>query len=77
MSENKVSEPTASERLSIILKHYDSILEYYGSDTGIKMARKHIGWYSSGLQNSSEFRVRVNNIIDSTEVKENIIDFFS
>lgn len=41
------------------------------------MARKHIGWYSSGLQNSSEFRVRVNNIIDSTEVKENIIDFFS
>lgn len=77
LSGNKVSEPTASERLSIILKHYDSILEYYGSDTGIKMARKHIGWYSSGLQNSSEFRVRVNNIIDSTEVKENIIDFFS
>lgn len=42
LSGNKVSEPTALERLSIILKHYDSILEYYGSDTGIKMAPANI-----------------------------------
>ncbi len=76
LSGSETSEPTASERLSIILEHYDNILEYYGNDTGIKMARKHIGWYSSGLQGSSEFRVRVNNMTDSTEVKENIIGFF-
>ncbi|SRR6266550_4901898 len=76
LSGSETSEPTASERLSIILEHYDNILEYYGNDTGIKMARKHIGWYSSGLQSSSEFRMRVNNMTDSTEVKENIIGFF-
>ncbi|MGL9725869.1 MAG: tRNA-dihydrouridine synthase [Wolbachia sp.] len=71
LSGNKVSEPTASERLNIILKHYDDILEYYGNDIGIKMARKHTGWYSSGLKNSSEFRVKINNMTDSTKVKEN------
>lgn len=77
LSGGEISEPTTSEILNIILEHYDSILEYYGNDTGIKMARKHIGWYSSGFKNSSEFRVRVNNMTDSMEVKENIISFFS
>ncbi|WP_246210289.1 tRNA dihydrouridine synthase DusB, partial [Wolbachia endosymbiont of Atemnus politus] len=77
ISGSEISEPTASERLSIILEHYDSILEYDGNDTGIKMARKHIGWYSSGFKNSSEFRVRVNNMTDSMEVKENMVSFFN
>jgi tRNA-dihydrouridine synthase B len=77
LSGDEISEPTASERLSVILEHYNSILEYYGNDTGIKMTHKYIGWYSSGFKNSSEFRVRVNNITDSMEVKENIVSFFS
>nr|WP_083848116.1 tRNA dihydrouridine synthase DusB [Wolbachia endosymbiont of Onchocerca ochengi] len=77
ISGSKISEPTALEKLSIILEHYDSVLEYYGKDTGMKIARKHIGWYSIGLKNSSEFRMRINNMTDSMEVKENIVSFFS
>ncbi len=77
ISGSKISEPTALEKLSIILEHYDSVLEYYGNDIGMKIARKHIGWYSIGLKNSSEFRMRVNNMTDSMEVKENIVSFFS
>ncbi|WP_044104034.1 tRNA dihydrouridine synthase DusB [Wolbachia endosymbiont of Onchocerca volvulus] len=77
ISGNKISEPTALEKLSIILEYYDSVLEYYGKDTGMKIARKHIGWYSIGLKNSSEFRMRINNMTDSMEVKENIVSFFS
>lgn len=74
---SEISEPLHSEKLHIILEHYDSILEYYGNDTGIKMARKHIGWYSGGFKNSSEFRVKINNTTDIEEVKANIISFFS
>ncbi len=77
ISGSKISEPTALEKLSIILEHYDSVLEYYGKDTGMKIARKHIGWDSIGLKNSSEFRMRINNMTDSMEVKENIVSFFS
>ncbi|MDF0607323.1 tRNA dihydrouridine synthase DusB [Wolbachia endosymbiont of Onchocerca gibsoni] len=77
ISGSKISEPTALEKLSIILEHYDSVLEYYGNDIGMKIARKHIGWYSIGLKNSSEFRMRINNMTDSMEVKENIVSFFS
>jgi tRNA-dihydrouridine synthase B len=73
---DEVSEPSQSEKLNIIIEHYDSMIEYYGDDIGIKIARKHIGWYSRGFDGSSEFRVRINNMTNKTEVKENVIDFF-
>jgi len=73
----KISELSSLEKLNVIIEHYDSILEYYGNDPGVKMARKHIGWYSSGLKGSSDFRVKINNMTDKTEVRKNIVDFFS
>ncbi|QKX00766.1 tRNA dihydrouridine synthase DusB [Wolbachia endosymbiont of Dipetalonema caudispina] len=77
MNGRKVSEPTSLEKLSIILEHYNSILEYYGKEIGIKIAKKHICWYSNRLKNSAEFRMKINNMVDSIEIKENIINFFS
>jgi tRNA-dihydrouridine synthase B len=44
--------------LAIILEHYDSMLDHYGTP-GIKIARKHLGWYSKGLPKSAEFRSSV------------------
>ncbi|MCV3769136.1 MAG: tRNA dihydrouridine synthase DusB [Wolbachia pipientis] len=77
MNGRKVSEPTSLEKLSIILEHYNSILEYYGKEIGIKIAKKHICWYSNRLKNSAEFRMKINTMVDSIEIKENIINFFS
>jgi tRNA-dihydrouridine synthase B len=68
--------PSIAEQLSIILSHYEAILEYYGSTTGVPIARKHIGWYSSGLPNSAEFRGAVNLMNDHIAVKEKIIEFY-
>ncbi|WP_333023226.1 tRNA dihydrouridine synthase DusB [Wolbachia endosymbiont of Pentidionis agamae] len=73
---DEIFELSSLEKLNVILDHYDNILEYYGKDIGIKIARKHIGWYSNGLQCSSEFRVRINNMVDNMEIRENIINFF-
>ena len=77
LQRGEISELSSSEKLNIITEHYDSIIEYYGDEIGVKMARKHIGWYSSGIKGSSEFRVRINNMTNKTEVKENIINFFN
>jgi tRNA-dihydrouridine synthase B len=55
----KLSDPTLSEQLSILLEHYVGILSHYGSHAGIRIARKHIGWYSKGLPGSAEFRAEV------------------
>jgi tRNA-dihydrouridine synthase B len=40
----------------MILDHYDDILTFYGRDLGLRMARKHLGWYldEAGLPHARE-----------------------
>lgn len=73
----ELPEPSLSDQLNIILEHYDSMIEYYGYDGGMKLARKHIGWYSSGLYNSSDFRANINLIQDYKEARDTIISFYN
>jgi tRNA-dihydrouridine synthase B len=71
-----LADPTLEEQLKIVLEHYDAMLEYYGDETGIKMARKHLAWYSSGLQKSTEFRASINQLSDAKDVKDKIYTFY-
>ena len=54
----------------IILKHYDILEELYGKEKAVKDIRKHIIWYTSGLKNGKEVRVRVNEIDSKDKIKE-------
>ncbi|KJV99952.1 dihydrouridine synthase family protein [Orientia tsutsugamushi str. Sido] len=68
--------PSLIEQKQIILNHYESMLSYYGTEAGMKMARKHLGWYSKGLPNATEFRSKVTTITSVEQVKEIINQFF-
>jgi tRNA-dihydrouridine synthase B len=72
----KLADPGLEERLSIILAHYDEMLEHYGSDVGVKFARKHLGWYSSGMVAGAEFRNKMNRESNPDAVKGLVIRFF-
>lgn len=72
----KIPGPSIGEQKMILLAHYDEILHYHGFDLGIKMARKHLGWYSKGLSNSAEFRVRINQLLDVQGVRNAIYEFY-
>jgi tRNA-dihydrouridine synthase B len=37
--------PTGAELAALIVEHYDEMLAFYGLELGVKVARKHIGWY--------------------------------
>lgn len=69
-------DPTMNNKLAAILEHYDHMIEHYGEESGVRMARKHIGWYSSGLPSSAEFRFKVNQLDKAAEVKKRLEDFF-
>lgn len=69
-------DPSPAVQLEIILEHYNQMLEYYGEDTGMNMARKHLGWYSSGLPNSCEFRAMINQMENADDVKNKIMEFY-
>jgi len=52
-------DPSLAEQLAIVLEHIEAMLVHYGRDTGIKIARKHVGWYSKGLPGSADFRAEI------------------
>src|SRR5438552_10237014 len=40
-----IIEPDCAERLEIILAHFQDNLRFYGDELGLKVFRKHLGWY--------------------------------
>jgi tRNA-dihydrouridine synthase B len=73
----RLADPPLEQQLAIMLEHLEEMLVHYGSDTGTRMARKHIAWYSKGLPGSAEFRSEVNRLSDSGQVRQTILDFYS
>jgi len=72
----RVPDPDIASQMAIVLEHYEAILTHYGRDTGGRLARKHISWYSKGLQGSAEFRAAVNQTADTIKVKAMIRSFY-
>ena len=60
----------------IILHHLQLSLDHYGKDVGLKSFRKHLGWYSKSINNSNEFRSKINQCTDEIILKNLINDFF-
>ena len=55
----RLPDPPISEQYRILDEHYETMLAHYGAEPGMRVARKHIGWYSKGLPGSAEFRSAV------------------
>ena len=55
-------DPPVSEIREIMLGHLHRLYEFYGSGTGVFMARKHISWYSKGQPGGAAFRHEVNKL---------------
>jgi len=72
----RLPDPTLAAQLKMLLAHYDAMLTYYGSESGMRIGRKHIAWYSKGLYGSAEFRTRINHIGDPKSVIAATRDFY-
>ena len=70
-------EPTKQEKGKILLKHFNKIIEHYGEKYGIPIARKHIAWYSYGLNGSNDFRNQINQLKDIKIITNKIQEFFN
>ena len=70
------SAPSLAEQAVIFRDHIDGMLQFYGLYTGLRMARKHIGWYAAGRPGAAEFRAKVNNTMDAATVWDAVDRFF-
>ena len=73
----RLADPSIQRQMEIVLDHYDAIVSHYGATPGVKIARKHLGWYSKGLPNSAEFRQEVFQLDTPDAVKARIRAFYN
>ncbi len=69
-------EPSLAARKSVLLEHYAAMLSHYGNEPGLRLARKHLAWYTRGLPGSAEFRATVNQLDRLADVHALIDRFF-
>jgi tRNA-dihydrouridine synthase B len=59
-----------------LVRHYESIRAHFGEQAGVRLARKHVAWYSAGLRGSAAFRARMNRLDQASEVLALIDEFY-
>jgi len=69
-------EPPVLEVRDILLGHLKNLYEFYGEYTGVRMARKHISWYSKGQRHGAAFRKCVNNVETVKDQLNMVNEFF-
>jgi tRNA-dihydrouridine synthase B len=72
----RLSDPTLAEQYAVMMEHYRGMLELYGDEVGVRVARKHVGWYTKGLTGSAEFRNDTNRIDDAQKVLDELERFY-
>ncbi|MDR2239889.1 MAG: tRNA dihydrouridine synthase DusB [Zoogloeaceae bacterium] len=61
-SGEKLPPPRVSEIHHALRGHLAELYDFYGADTGVRVARKHISWYAKGLPDSARFRHAMNQL---------------
>jgi tRNA-dihydrouridine synthase B len=70
-------DPSMDEQYCLIMAQYDEMLDHYGPQIAVGVARKHIGWYTRGLHGSAEFRNAFNKESDPTTAKAMLREFYA
>jgi tRNA-dihydrouridine synthase B len=69
--------PTVDEIHQVMLEHLHDLYAFYGDLTGMRVARKHISWYTKGLSGSAAFRHNMNTLQTIDLQLQAINDFFA
>ena len=72
-----LTRPTNDEIHETTIEHVKDLYEFYGDNKGLRIARKHISWYTKGLKNSAYFRAAMNQIAKATQQIEFIEQYFN
>ncbi len=74
---NNSPPPPPTEIKSVMMEHYDMILSHYGEAQGMKIARKHMGWYVQEWDNIDSFRAIINTEQNPDNIRKSIKNLVS
>lgn len=70
-------DPSYRDQMNIVLEHYQGLIDLYGEIAGMRIARKHLTWYSERLNGGREFRSRIIRMEDYKHVIHEIKHFYT
>ncbi len=70
-----VPSPSLEKQYEIVMQHFRNTLDFYGTEHGLRIFRKHFCWYSNGMSGASSFREQINHL-DNIESIEKVVRFF-
>ncbi len=70
-------EPSIAEKLEVLTQHIQNVQQFYGDTMGVRIARKHVGWYVDKYDSDKRFRRAFNAIEDGENQIEALIAYFS
>jgi len=73
----KRPDPGLAQQQQIMMTHYHAMLAHFGREPGLRLARKHLAWYSRGLPNSAEFRSTMMRLSDVPAVEALVESFYT
>jgi tRNA-dihydrouridine synthase B len=73
----RLPPPEVTEIHRVLVAHLHDLYEFYGEYTGVRVARKHISWYTKGLAGSAAFRHGMNRLESSAEQLAAVDTFFA
>jgi tRNA-dihydrouridine synthase B len=73
----RLPEPTASEVCVILVEHLERLYTFYGEVMGVRIARKHLGWYARDRAENAAFRSVVNRAESAHEQLRLTRDYFA
>ncbi|MCR4298706.1 MAG: tRNA dihydrouridine synthase DusB [Gallionella sp.] len=68
--------PETAEIRQVLAGHVEELYNFYGEHTGLRVARKHISWYTKGLAGSAQFRHQMNQLESPAGQMAAVDDFF-
>ena len=71
-----LAAPPVGEVHRVLLKHVYDLYAFYGDQSGLRVARKHISWYTKGLAGSATFRHHMNQLESCDAQLGAVNDFF-
>jgi tRNA-dihydrouridine synthase B len=73
----RLPDPGMDEQYAVLCEQYEAMLEHYGPENGVNIARKHVGWYTKGLHGSAEFRNAFNKEPDAARAKAMLREYYA
>ena len=69
--------PSLTEIRNVLINHLENLYDFYGKQMGVRIARKHIGWYCRHRKGTEAFRQQINQVEHPQGQLDLVNEFFS